>query len=129
MAWGLTIDGFEIPRAADVRTAIFDALDARLAQRGMIVDIVGDREAAVWEVAQAVYNGRSLNNAEGVNLADALRLVGVPSLAPTYSTVLGTLTGDANLLVPALAVAENPTTGERWILTAPLRRSSPNSRR
>ena len=131
MAWGLTIDGFEIPRAADVRTAIFDALDARLAQRGlpavdrtapdsllgMIVDIVGDREAAVWEVAQAVYNGRSLNNAEGVNLADALRLVGVPSLAPTYSTVLGTLTGDANLLVPALAVAENPTTGERWILT------------
>ena len=64
---GLSASGFEILRLADIRAAIRDAIAAAPALGpevqtgadtaiGQVIDIVADREAALWELALALYN-------------------------------------------------------------------------
>ena len=66
MAFGVDENGFNIKRLADIQAEIEDSfrsvfgsgvnLDAR-GPFGQMIGIFSEREAAIWELAEAVYNG------------------------------------------------------------------------
>lgn len=122
---GLSDTGFTATRAATylaLGIAQFKALTGvDLSQRPnnalyIILSIVAVFMDALGQVAQAVYDARSLNNATGVQLDNLGQIKGVPRKAASYSTVIVTLA--TTLGVPAGSQLADGPTGERWATTA-----------
>lgn len=110
MAFGVTEDGFQIKRLADIKSEIEDSiravfgsgvnLDAR-GPFGQLIGIFAEREAAVWELTEDVYNGYFPQNAKGVGVDNALSLVGLTRKPATASTATLKFFGDAGTVIPA----------------------------
>lgn len=108
---GLTTTGFEIKRLADIKAEIEDTLRAQFGNQinllpesvfGQLVGIFSEREALLWELAEAVYNSRYPDRASGASLDDVVALTGI-SRQPAVASVQEDLRlfGTAGTIVPA----------------------------
>jgi len=124
MAFGLTVDGFFIKRLADIKAEIEqrfrdefgDEIDLRpQTPQGLIIGIMSEREASVWELAQTVYDSQNPNKAIGKQLDDVVAITGTTRTPAQNSTIDdGVARGDnGTVLDPGLgdiivSVAGNP---------------------
>lgn len=111
MSFGLTADGFKIKRLEDILAEKrqkykdkygenFDVSDST--PEGQAIAISAEREAKIWELAQAVYNSQYRATAEGVQLDNAIALTGNSRDGAAYSKVTtGVARGQDLTPVPA----------------------------
>ena len=124
---GVTPYGFVKMRLPEIRRAIADDLKNRLMAAGldgnietrpdsvlgMLIDTFAEREAALWENAEAVYNAMYPQTAVGVSLDRAVSLAGVARLGAQKAYTRLIFWGAKGAVVPkgAQASAEN---GSLW---------------
>lgn len=128
MSFGLTVDGFVIKRLQDIKseceTSLRDALGNGInllptELLGQIVGIFSEREALVWELAEAVYNSQHPDTAEGVALDNVVAITGIQRLKATKGTGQGRAYGTLGTVIPAgsiVSVDGNPDA--RFVTTA-----------
>jgi len=120
---GVTPYGFVKMRLPEIRQAIAADLKNRLMAAGldgnietrpdsvlgMLIDTFAEREAALWENAEAVYNAMYPQTAAGVSLDRAVSLAGVSRLAAQKAYTRLIFWGAKGTVVPkgAQASAEN----------------------
>ncbi len=121
MAFGLTENGFVIKRQQDIITEIQASLQAAFGQAvnllpesvfGQLVSIFSEREALIWELAEAVYDSQYPSGAEGPSVDNILALNNLRRLAAAASTSELTLRGTAGTFIPAgslVSVLGTPT--------------------
>jgi uncharacterized phage protein gp47/JayE len=110
MSYGLTLAGFVIKPltqiVAELEAAyqgLFGAgipLDAN-SLFGQMIGVHSEREAFLWELAQAVYLAMYPDSATGSSLAAVATLTGQIALNATFSSVTLTLTGTPGTIIPA----------------------------
>lgn len=110
MAFGVTENGFQIKRLADIKSeveatikAVFGSgvnLDAR-GPFGQLVGIFSERESLAWELAEDVYNGYFPQNAQGVGVDNALSLVGLTRKPATSSIATLRFFGAVGTVIPS----------------------------
>lgn len=120
-------------RLPEIRRSIFDELRARLGQSfdetpdsltGQFVSIFAEREAALWELAQAVYLSAFPATATGLSLDYAVSYAGVTRIQPSASSARVILFGSQGTTVPIGSLIESTYLGEsqstpsRFALTA-----------
>ena len=124
---GVTPYGFVKMRLPEIRRAIADDLKNRLMAAGldgnietrpdsvlgMLIDTFAEREAALWENAEAVYNAMYPQTAAGVSLDRAVSLAGVSRLGAQKAYTRLIFWGAKGTVVPkgAQVSAEN---GSLW---------------
>lgn len=104
MAFGLTVDGFVAKRLADIKAELEqrfrdefgDEIDLRpQTPEGLIIGIMSEREAAIWELAQAVYDSKNPTKSTGKSLDDVTAITGTTrSPARVSSVSSGVARGD-----------------------------------
>ena len=114
MTYGVTDDGFVIKRQSVIRTeletriqAIFGAgilLDAN-EPMGQWIGILSEREAILWELAQAVYDAFYPDTAQEAQLSEVVTITGHERNDSTYSTVTLKCIGTIATVIPAGAIA------------------------
>lgn len=114
MTFGVTTEGFKLKRLADIQDETAESFRASFGQGinlepesfiGQIKGILDEREALIWELAQAVYNSQYPLTASGVNLDQVASITGVTRLLPTTSKVTARIFGDLGTVVPVGFVA------------------------
>lgn len=126
---GVTPYGFVKMRLPEIRQAIAADLKNRLVAAGLdgnietrpdsvlgiLIDTFAEREAALWENAEAVYNAMYPQTAVGVSLDRAVSLAGVSRLAAQKAYTRLIFWGAKGTVVPkgAQASAEN---GSLWAM-------------
>lgn len=111
MAYGLSAAGFRRKRTADIKTEIENTLKATLGQninllpQSILTALIGtfaDREGAVWELAESVYNALDPDAAEGVSLDKVSAISGIIRLPAKASRIIDVhLFGDAGSSIPS----------------------------
>jgi len=108
---GLDANGLTIKRLADIKTEIEASLRATIGDQintlpqsifGQLVGIYAEREALVWELAQAIYDSQYPDTAEGVSFDNVGALTGFtrsPALASTIA--LQAFFGTPSTVIPA----------------------------
>lgn len=115
MTFGLLPTGFVPKQLVDIQGEINAELLAKISQAlnlsetalmGVFVGIFAEREANVWQLAQAVYNAMDPDQAENFSLDALSALTGTLRDAATRSLITGALLGlDAATTVPAGSIA------------------------
>lgn len=121
MAFGLSMNGLEVKRLADIKPEIEGVLRQRLGNSinllpetvfGQIVGIFSDREAEIWELVEDVYHSQFPDDAEGASLDNAVAFTGIKRLEATKSLQKNQiLFGTTGTLIPIntqLSVNGNP---------------------
>lgn len=111
MAFGLSAQGFRRKRTADIKTEIENTLRATLGQNinllpqsvlSLFVGTFADREGAIWEMAEAVYNALDPDSAEGVSLDKVAAISGIIRLSAKASRIVDVhLFGDVGTSIPS----------------------------
>lgn len=111
MAYGVTSSGFKRKRLADIKTEIENSVRStfgnfvNLLPSSLFAQFIGifaEREAEIWELAEAVYFSQYVPTATGINLENALSLTGVSKLAAQKSLQQNLhFFGDVGTVVPA----------------------------
>ena len=108
LAYGLTEGGFVRMRLPEIRRTIFDDLNSATGRVwdespdsliGQIVNVVAEREAAVWELVEQVYLSAYPVSAFGQSLDMAVSYAGVRRLQGAPSRVTVHLTGTQGTIV------------------------------
>jgi len=127
MEYGVTSDGFVIKRLSVIWEEINDAIklawgagvnlsdDSPL---GQLVGIFAEREALVWELAQAVYDSMYPDSSSNVSLDNVCAIIGVERLPASRSTVTASLTGTAGVTVPAGSIVSTNPLSNRFYTAA-----------
>lgn len=124
MAYGLTDEGFVIKRLSVIREEIQDRLKDLPAfgegfildpeePMGQLIDLFAEREAALWELAQAGYTALNRDEAPGAALENLGNFIDFPKLEATYSTTpaAGLLcTGTPGTVIPSGSQVSQATT-------------------
>jgi len=133
MTFGLTADGFKMKRLDDILAEKrqkfkdrlgknFDTTDSTIG--GQLITIPAEREAKIWELAQATYNSQYRATAEGVQLDNAIALTGNTRDGASYSKVTsGVARGPENTIVlkdTIISVQGNPTAKFKVLLDTPI---------
>lgn len=110
MAFGLSNEGFSRKRLSDIKTELEDSFKQRfgnyinLLPQSVFSNLIGvfaDREAEVWELAEAVYNSQYPDTAEGVSLDNVAAITGIVRQPATKSIIQGVcLFGTVGTVVP-----------------------------
>lgn len=127
MSYGVTADGFVTKSLEVIKAEIEDDFKAKFGNEidlspqepfGQLVGIMAEREAALWDLAQATYAAAYPDSAEGDALVEVCAITGTVPLPPTKSTVVGTLTGTPTTIVPEGSVASVQNAGTRFATLA-----------
>jgi uncharacterized phage protein gp47/JayE len=114
MSFGVTAAGFVAKRLADIKSELEAAYKSTFGAGinlepqsvfGQQIGIHSEREAAIWELAELVYNSRYPDTAEGASLDNVASITNVARLAATYSRVTATITGTVGVTIPVGFVA------------------------
>ena len=125
MAYGVTDEGFVIKRFDVIFAEIHAALKAATqwgpgvnvaadSPLGQLLKICAEREALVWEIAQAVYDSNYPDSSTKASLDNVCALIGVARLPSTRSTVTETLTGTAGTVIGVGAIIATDPGGDRF---------------
>jgi uncharacterized phage protein gp47/JayE len=133
LTYGLGAGGFVRMRLPEIRRAIFDELRARTGQTfdetpdsltGQFVAIFSEREASLWELAEAVYLSAYPATATGIALDYAVSYAGVTRIQPSPSSTRLVLVGtqgatvEIGSVVESTYLAEGEAVPARFALTA-----------
>lgn len=123
MAFGLTAEGFNRKRLADIKAEKEAAFKLVFGNNinlnpqsnfGQIIGIESESEALVWELAELVYNAFYPSTAQGAQLSNLVTLNGIERRAATSSTVVLTLTGTEGTIIPAGSLVAIPNNTEQF---------------
>ena len=120
MTYGLTPEGFNAPRLANVKQFLEDDFIASFGDVntdpqsvvGQLIGIFSKMYADQWENLEDVYFSQYPNSAAGVSLDNVVQLNGITRLPATQTSVIATVAGLEGTFIPANALASQPTTGE-----------------
>ena len=124
MAFGLSPDGFNRKRLADIKTELEDAYRLIFGDNidvspqsvfGQIIGIHSEREADLWEQAEFVYNAFYPSTAQGVQLSSVVTLNGIVRQEATKSTVTITCTGTNGTVIPIGSIVSTSDTKEQFV--------------
>lgn len=131
--YGISTEGFRKKRLSDIKTEIENELKTLLGNNinllptsvlSQLIGVYSERESALWELAEQVYNSQYVNSADGVNLDNVLTLLGVTRLGQTKSLQKNLhLFGATGTVVPAgtkFSVQGSPTSVFETIAAATL---------
>jgi len=125
LEYGVLPTGFSRMRLVDIRQAIIDSLQSKTGLTfetrpdsitGQFIDVFAEREATVWELAQAVYHAMYPISAYGVNLDHAVSFAGVIRLFAKQSLVWVNFYGVQGSLIPTGTIVRSETTRENFLL-------------
>src|SRR5207342_3385017 len=83
---------------------------------GQFIDVFAEREATVWELAEAVYHAMYPVSAFGVNLDHSVSFAGVTRLFALQSLVWVNMYGTQGIIISAGATVRSSTSGEDFVL-------------
>lgn len=115
LTYGLGLGGFVRMRLPEIRRAIFDDITARTGLTfdetpdsfsGQLISIFAEREAAMWELAEAAYLAAYPVTAQGIPLDLAVSFAGVQRLQPARSTATGYFTGQPGTVIDTGSVVQ-----------------------
>lgn len=121
--YGLTNEGLVIKSLEVIREEMNTALRTKFGQSidlgersifGQIVGILAEREALIWELAEAVNSAQDPDKATGAALDAICTLTGTFRPPASFSTVVGTLTGTPATVVPSGSQASLESNGNRF---------------
>ena len=126
MSFGITEDGFRAKRLEDIKNEVEASLREAFGDSinllpssvlGQIVGIQSEREAAVWELAESVYNSQYPLTAEGTTLDNVVSITGLTRQPGVKSRATLQFFGTPGTIVPAGSVfsGENEPTS-RFLL-------------
>ena len=124
--YGITPTGFARMRLPEIRQMIIDDLQARTGLTfetrpdsitGQFIDTFAEREATIWELAEAVYYAMYPISSYGTNLDHAVSYAGVRRLFETKSRVFCVLYGIEGTFVVHDSLILHTTTRTNLILT------------
>lgn len=108
--YGVTANGFNAKRLADIKIEIENKLKAELGENinllpesvlGQLIGIFSERESLIWELAEAVYNSQYPDTAESHNLDNVVAITGITRHAATKSIIKNQiLFGNVGTVVP-----------------------------
>lgn len=124
-SYGLTENGFIKPAASEIQTEIENSFKTEYGELidlspgsffGNLAGITAEREALLWELAEALYFSTFPATAQGVNLDNASALTGITRLNEKFSTETVTLgtAGGSPVNVPAGSLVSQSATGQTW---------------
>ena len=123
--YGMLPTGFSRMRLPEIRQAIIDSLQTKTqltfetrpdSITGQFIDVFAEREAAIWELAQAVYHAMYPISAFGVNLDHAVSFAGVTRLFALQSLAWVNFYGVEGSLIPTGTIVRSETTRENFLL-------------
>jgi|SRR3990172_2643508 len=127
MSFGITANGFEIKRLEDCRAELDAAYRTAFGQGikttpdtvfGKIIAIHADREAQIWELAEAIYNSQYPNSASGISLANIGQLTNIAPNPATHSSVTAYLAGTNGVIIPAGTRVAVIDSGDQFVFTS-----------
>lgn len=114
MAYGVTEQGFNRKRLADIKTEIESELKTTISPNlnlapetvlGQLVGIWSERESLLWELAEHIYNSQYPGSASGVNLDNVASITGSVRRGATKSRVTTQLMyGTVGTVIPSGSV-------------------------
>jgi len=119
--YGVLPSGFSRMRLPEIRQAIITSLQTSTGLifetrpdsiTGQFIDVFAEREATVWELAEAVYHAMYPISAYGVNLDHAVSFSGVRRLFAQQSLAWIVLYGIEGTVVPVNSVVRSNISGE-----------------
>jgi len=130
MAYGVTAAGFTRKTYAVIKEEILDGIEADISVEmraaaeddataiNKLVCITAEREAALWELAESVYNAMYPDTADGASLRGAVTLTGTVELPATSSTVTEVLKGTVGTTIAVNSIVATSTQGDQFKTTA-----------
>lgn len=112
-------------RFPEIRQQIIDTLQAKTGLTfetrtdsitGQFIDTFAEREATMWELAEAVYHAMYPNTATGISLDNSVAFAGVRRLFAERSTAWCACYGIETTPIPAGAIIRNNNTQDNLIL-------------
>jgi len=124
MAFGLGPDGFTKKKLSDIRSEIQAQLTESLgpidtspeSTFGQIIDVLAEREALIWDLAEQVWLAFYLPSAQGVNLDAVASIVGLTRQAATNSTSFLMMFGTPGTVIPEGNIFEQSGAGQQFVL-------------
>jgi len=113
MTYGITDEGFKVKRLAEIKSEIEDELRLVFGSGvdlssntvfGQFVGIYAEREASVWELAEAVYNSQYPKTSFKSQLDNVVTLTGITRQPGVKSNVALTFLGDVGTVIPSGSV-------------------------
>lgn len=123
--YGVLATGFSRMRLPEIRQDIINSLQVTTGLTfetrtdsitGQFIDVFAEREATLWELAEAVYHAMYPVSAFGVNLDHAVSFAGVRRLFPQNSYTWAILYGQETTVVAAGAMIRSGTDQETFVL-------------
>jgi uncharacterized phage protein gp47/JayE len=87
---------------------------------GQFIDTFAEREATLWELAEAVYHAMYPISATGINLDHSVSFAGVRRLFAQHSTVWCACYGTEGTIIPAGSVVRSSVTQDNFLLDTPV---------
>jgi uncharacterized phage protein gp47/JayE len=124
-AYGVLPTGFTRMRLPEIRQSIIDNLQLNTGLifetrpdsiTGQFIDTFAEREATLWELAEAVYHAMYPISATGVNLDHAVSFAGVRRLFAQTSSVWCACYGIEGTIIPAGSIISNSNTQDSFLL-------------
>ena len=125
--YGVLPSGFSRMRMPEIRQAIIDSLQSTLnitletrpdSITGQFIDVFAEREATLWELAEAVYFAMYPISATGINLDHSVSFAGVRRLFAEKSSVWCACYGVETTIIPAGSLIRSSNTQDSFILNA-----------
>jgi len=133
--YGVLATGFSRMRLPEIRDAIIESLQFKTqltfetrpdSITGQFIDTFAEREAAVWELAEAVYHAMYPISAFGVNLDHSVAFAGVTRLFAEQSTVWVNFYGDEGTIINEGSFVRSASNREPFTLQNALTITSSN---
>ena len=122
MTFGLTPQGFNTPRLADVKQILEDDFIAAFGDvntdpqsvTGQLIGIFSKTYADLWENLEDVYFSQYPNSASGVSLDNVVQLNGITRKPETQTSVVATCAGFEGTYIPINSLASIPSTNDTF---------------
>lgn len=122
MTYGLTPNGFNAPRLADVKQFLENDFIASIGDvntdpqsvTGQLIGIFAKVYADLWENLEDVYFSQYPNSASGVSLDNVVQLNGITRLPATQTSVVATCAGVEGTYIPFNSLANILSTNETF---------------
>ena len=125
--YGVTSTGFVMPTLDDIVSQVNSSLQGSLGSGlnliapsvfATLVGIIADREFALWQAQEAVYNSQYTNTASGQSLDNIAALAGLTRRAATAGTVTLSVNLNAGVTLPSGQIVSAGQNTAQWITTA-----------
>lgn len=122
MTFGMTPQGFNAPRLADLKQILENAMIAQFGPintdsqsvMGQLIGVMAKQYADIWENLESVYFSQYPNSAYGVSLDNVVALNGITRLPQTQTMVTATCTGLEGTYIPINSNASIPSNGNTF---------------